>query len=155
MKKLSKRILASLLAALLIITSVPFTALAADGDLDFIKSAISEYEAKMDGTVYTNMKNAYDKYITAKEYAYAYEYGHDSSLDLVSAANALSDATAQMAKWTKAEITSPTFTYGTAVPSDYVKGVVYASTPQVFCGTEIQGFKYFALMYLNKFNNLY
>ena len=134
MKKITKRLISCVLAALLILTSVPFTALAADADLELIKSAISEYESKMDGTVYNNMKNAYDKYVTAKEAAYAYEYGHDTSIDVAAAANALSDATAQMTKWTKAEITSPTFTYGSKVPADYVKGVVYASTPTVLSG---------------------
>ncbi len=147
MKKITKRLISCILAALLVLTSVPFTALASgDADLALIKSAISEYESKMDGTVYTNMKSAYDKYVTAKEYAYAYEYGHDTSIDVAAAANALSEASSEMTAWTAATVTSPTFNYGGNVPSEFIKGIVYASTAQAITGFQNQKWQVAFLM---------
>lgn len=74
-KSLSKKILAMLLAVLMLATSVPLAAFAADDSLTLLKASINQYLAKMDGSLFTNMSNAYDAYLTAQKYADAYEYG--------------------------------------------------------------------------------
>lgn len=133
MKK-AKKIVAILLSALMLVSSAPITAFAVDPALSELKSAIISYETKMNGTVYSNMKDAYNKYITAKEYAYAYEYGNKKTLDIVGATNNLVNATNAMTVWTKAQVVSPTFTYGSVVPAEFSSGIVYASAPQVLSG---------------------
>ncbi len=137
MKNNVRKLLAVFLSALMLATSVPFSAFAAeDADLTALKSTISEYESAMDGTVYYSMKDAYDSYINAKEAAYAYEYGNKTDLDIVSAANKLAADTATMKshKWTSVEYSSPEFNYGGAVPNDYVKGVIYSAAPAAITG---------------------
>lgn len=101
-KSLSKKILAMFLAVLMLVTAVPLTSFAAtDQEHSKLEAAITEYETKMrniatNGTVYTNMKAAYDAYISAKEIEDAYAYGKNTSVDLVKATNDLTTATAAM-----------------------------------------------------------
>lgn len=91
-KKL-KRVLSAFLAVLMVLSVMPMSVFAAtDDDLATLKNAITAYETKMDGTVYTNMRAAYDAYIYAKECADSYEYGRNTGLDLTGAANALNTA---------------------------------------------------------------
>lgn len=74
-KSLSKKVLAMFLAALMLVTAIPFASFAADDPLSDLKASINQYVTKMDGSVFTNMSAAYDAYITAQKYADAYEYG--------------------------------------------------------------------------------
>ncbi len=125
MKKLSKRLLSVLLSALLVMTSLPlfaFTAMADDlGDLN---DAISAYEAKMDGTVYTNMKAAYDEYIDALAAKDAYVYGEDTTVDLASAASALTTATNAMTAWAPATFNAVAY-HCESTATDGYSNVVY------------------------------
>lgn len=108
--KVSKRILSVLLAALMIITSVPLTvfAFSIDADVDASKdpavievtNAMTAYEEKMNGTVYTNMAVAYNAYVAAYQALDAYIYGEDSNA-LDGKAAALTSATdAMQTGWT-------------------------------------------------------
>ena len=144
MKKITKRLIACILSALLLVTSLPFSALANNtkatpADYDSLIDAIHAYEGKMDGTVFTNMKAAYEKYITAKEVAYAYYYGENDTINVKGAADNLAAATAAMTAWTGTTVDSQQFSYGGAVPSQYSKNVIYASTPQSFGGSSVEG----------------
>lgn len=125
-KSLSKKILAMFLAVLMLVTAIPLTSLAAtDGDLTALDAAITEYETKMNGTVYTNMKTAYDAYIKARELKDAYISGQDKSVDLAAATTALKDATAAMGNYVE-----PTITY--TVPAWFdVDDTVRANTKNV------------------------
>lgn len=81
--KVSKRILSILLAALMVITSVPLMAFTAFGDdiTDKLEAAMSNYvqainDISKDTTnVYTSMKPAYDAYVTAQKNLDSYKYG--------------------------------------------------------------------------------
>ena len=151
MKKTTKRLLACILSILLLVTSIPFSALANDADYNTLVSAIQEYEAKMNGTVYKNMKAAYNKYIAAKEVAYAYNYGGNTALDCKTAADELSAATAAMTAWTGVSVDSFPFNYGGAVPSEFSKNVIYATTPGSFGNYDVivkaAGVTYSSTMY--------
>ena len=106
MKKLSKRLISVLLAALLIVSSVPlFAVTAMAADLTTLESAIDAYEDKManvkTGTIYTNMQDAYDKYVIANEYYDAATYGTFATQgDIDTAAGNLYNATTAMEEWT-------------------------------------------------------
>ena len=65
-----KRFLSALLAALMVITALPLSAIAATNglgakseELDALDTAIAAYEKAMDGTIYADMATAYDKYM--------------------------------------------------------------------------------------------
>lgn len=151
MKKVTKRLIACILSALLLITSIPFTALANEDDYNALVGAINEYETKMNGTVYANMKNAYDKYITAKETKYAYNYGGNTSVNCRAAADNLAAATAAMTAWTGVSVDSQQFNYGGVVPSEFSKNVIYATTPGSFGNYDViikaAGITYSSTMY--------
>ena len=130
-----KRFLSALLAALMVITALPMSALAAtnglgakSAELDALDDAIAAYETAMDGTIYADMATAYDKYMTAKELRDVYVYGGDESKDLQSAANALTAATTEMQKSklsTDVTYTTVTDSSGATVASDYANGLLY------------------------------
>lgn len=133
--KRTKKVLSAFLAAVMVLTALPFTVLAAtDSDLNALNTAISAYEAKMaNGEVYTNMKDAYSAYIKAKEYVDAYQYGDDTTLDLANAAADLTAKTNAMGAWTPAKGTvtgsfegdnsndNPTYN-----AADYYKSLIYS-----------------------------
>ncbi len=148
MKNSIKKPLSLLLTVLMLFSAMPLTAFASDADLVALKTAIAGYESKMDGTVYDNMKDAYEKYITAKEYAYAYEFGNKTDLDLADTADKLTAATTSMASdvWSPEAVTSPTFNYGGVVPDEFASNVIYRSTPAVFGGHEVEAFKFKFIM---------
>ena len=108
MTKMTKKVIACVLSMLMVITSVPFVALADDA-LDNINSAILAYEAAMDGTVYTNMKDAYTAYYNAVKARDAYVNGCRSDIDLAPITAELTSKTAAMQEFT------PSF--NTVVPS--------------------------------------
>ena len=94
-----KRFLSVLLAAIMVLTALPLTALAegptpAKSDaLITLDNAINAYESAMDGKIYADMATAYDKYMAAKQARDMYVYGGDASQDLRTAAQALTTAT--------------------------------------------------------------
>lgn len=129
-----KRFLSALLAAIMVLTALPLTALAegptpAKSDaLITLDNAINAYESAMDGKIYADMATAYDKYMTAKQVRDMFVYGGDESQDLRAAATALTEATTRM----KQNVLSSTVDYttvtdcqGAAVASDYASGLLY------------------------------
>ena len=114
MTKTIKKVIACILSILMVITSVPFAVFAEDA-LTSVKNAMTAYEDAMDGTVYTNMKSAFDAYVKAKQDTYAYEVGGKTDVDLASDAEALTQATNTMTanKWT-----SPKGTATASFPAD-------------------------------------
>ncbi len=130
-----KRFLSALLAALMVITALPLSAIAATNglgaksdELDALDTAIAAYEKAMDGTIYADMATAYDKYMTAKELRDIYVYGGDESRDLQTAADALTAATTEMQKSvlsTDVTYTTVTDSSGATVASDYANGLLY------------------------------
>ncbi len=101
MKKSFKKTIAFLISVLMIISSMPFTAMTASAATNSaLESAITAYETKMDGKVYTNMKPAYDAYVNAKKAQEVLKYGDTESYDADAYARALSDATDAMKAWT-------------------------------------------------------
>lgn len=111
MKK-SKRLLALILSVLMVLTSLPvvaFTAFAAD--VDDVNTAMRNYEAKMDGTIYTNMGAAYEAYVNCQKALDAYNYGGSAySGALAGKAAALNNAVTAMTAetWSYSGITSAT-----------------------------------------------
>lgn len=113
MNTFSKKIMSLLLAAVMIIASVPMSAMTAfAGDLDGLDAtdenlinvteAMDAYRLAMDGTVYNGMADAYNKYVAAQETIDAYKYGNGNVEAMDAAANALNTATNAMKanKWT-------------------------------------------------------
>lgn len=140
-----KKFLSLFLAALMVVSSVPlwaFTTLAADTTA--VNNAIAKYESKMNGSVYTNMKAAYDAYIDANEALDAVNYG-DKNVDLSAAANALNTATDAMQPWTAATFTAQAYHSGnnvTSVATGGYSNVVYASQTTNFTGEIKAGWYY-------------
>lgn len=146
MKKLSKRVLSLLLSILLVVTSVPMFAFAsfAEGTGDInevdatepIKSAMSAYEAKMDGTVYINMANAYNAYVNAQKAIDAVKYG-DQTVDINAVAATLTSATNDMQKIAEptANATHASRDSDGAINSDYAKNLLYAEKQSVLSTT--------------------
>ena len=137
--KVSKRILSVLLAALMIITSVPITVFAFNisADIDASKDpavievsdAMTAYEKKMDGKVYTNMSAAYNAYVDAQKAIDAYVYGGVANA-LDGKAAALTAATNAMTEWSAATFTAPAYHSGNGesnVATGGYSNIVYAS----------------------------
>lgn len=129
-----KRFLSALLAAIMVLTALPLTALAegptpAKSDaLITLDNAINAYESAMDGKIYADMATAYDKYMAAKQARDMYVYGGDASQDLRTAAQALTTATTEMQKTVlSSDVTYATVTdsSGATVASDYANGLLY------------------------------
>lgn len=103
--KRTKRFISVLLAAVMVVSSLPFTvfsAFAADIDasdpiITKAETAMHTYETKMDGTIYKNMASAYDAYVKLQEYVDIYKYtGTDKGISaqvtaLTTATNQLTD----------------------------------------------------------------
>lgn len=130
----SKRILAVFLSILMVMTSIPvvaFTAFAADdSDVTAVETAMTEYEKKMDGTVYKEMSKAYEAYVACQAALDAYKYGSVSNA-LNGKAAALTSATADMVNsgtWSRATATASVENRdNTEVASaDYAKSILYA-----------------------------
>ena len=143
MKKLFRKSIACLIAVLMVVSTMPFTALTVQAaDTSALLSAMQSFEAKMDGSVYTNMDTAYNAYVAAsKAYDAAY-YGGDASVDVLTPATNLNNAVSQMTKtnlsaYTANNSTVPTFTDGDngTVANSYVNllysGQGTASTVEV------------------------
>ena len=131
MKKLFKKSIACLIAVLMVVSTMPFTAIAAQAaDTSALLSAMQSFETKMDGSVYTNMDTAYSAYVAAsKAYDAAY-YGGDASVDVTTPATNLNNAVLQMTKTNLTPYTAnnprPAFNSGT-VPENAYNGVLYTN----------------------------
>lgn len=131
MKKLFKKSIACLIAVLMVVSTMPFTAITAQAaDTSALLSAMQSFEAKMDGSVYTNMDTAYNAYVAAsKAYDAAY-YGGDASVDVTTPATNLNNAVSQMTKTNLTPYTAnnprPAFNSGT-VPENAYNGVLYTN----------------------------
>ena len=131
MKKLFKKSIACLIAVLMVVSTMPFTAITAQAaDTSALLSAMQSFEAKMDGSVYTNMDTAYNAYVAAsKAYDAAY-YGGDASVDVTTPATNLNNAVLQMTKTNLTPYTAnnprPAFNSGT-VPENAYNGVLYTN----------------------------
>lgn len=132
----SKRILAVFLSILMVMTSIPvvaFTAFAADdSDVTAVETAMTEYEKKMDGTVYKEMSKAYEAYVACQAALDAYRYGAVSDA-LNGKAAALTSATTDMVNsgtWSgKFTTSNVSFTIGsTTTTSDKMTNLVYANS---------------------------
>lgn len=112
--KLSKRILSVFLAALMIVTSIPLMASNVFADVDpsdvstmeldsYAKALNDEMKAfalKLDGTVYSNISQAYTAYVNAQKAFDAYVYGTADSSTTVAAKDALKAASEKMTAYT-------------------------------------------------------
>ncbi|MDE5984255.1 MAG: hypothetical protein K2H13_03270 [Eubacterium sp.] len=105
-KSSSKKFFALLLSAIMLVTSIPFAALtvmAANTDLSSLTAAMAAYEGKMDGTVYQNMKPAYDAYVKANQAYDAIVYGDTkTAIDVNALASDLTNKTNDLTPWTPA-----------------------------------------------------
>lgn len=128
--KLSKKILSIVLSVLMVVSSMPFTAVTAfAADIDSLKTAISNYEGMMNGTIYKNMKDAYDAYVDANNAINKACNGDPS--ELATAKTKLENA---IKKMTETPYTAPTFTTvapkfpGNDIGEGYYGNVIYAGT---------------------------
>ena len=95
--------------------------------------AISQYEKKMNGTVYLDMADAYDAYVKANQAYDAYKYGN-AEVDLDFYASLLNEKTQLLEKWEyKKETVTPYFDGDTGDNSAYaengVANVIYWGSP--------------------------
>lgn len=133
--KVSKRILSVLLAALMVITSVPLTVFAfnVSADIDASKDpavievtdAMTAYEKKMDGKVYTNMSAAYTAYVDAQKAIDQYIYGGVTNA-LEGKADAITKAIANMSEFTAYKGNGVAKIGSSTVPSDAYTNLLYA-----------------------------
>lgn len=145
MKTMSKKVLSLLLSILLIVTSIPsfaFASFADDGEINEadvtapIKAAMDAYEAKMDGTVYINMKNAYNAYVSAQQAIDAVQYG-DVDVDVNTVAATLTSATNAMTPISEpvANATHASRDADGAINADYAKNLLYAEKQSVLASS--------------------
>ncbi len=149
MKKISKRLLSIVLAVMLMATTLPFGAnsafaAATDAEISALKEQIVNFQKAMDGNIYLNMKAGYDAYCAAFRIYDAAYYGSNnvSSSDVTTATSNLSSWLTNKTLYAAPTLTTPTITYGTQVPSDYIDGIVAMSSLTVSGGTENEGFKF-------------
>lgn len=107
MKKMTKKALSLLLSVMMVVSMLPTFAISAtaatskkasDSAATQLKSAMTAYESKMNGTVYTNMAAAYTAYVNANKAYDAYVYG-DSDVNLSTYTTNLTNATNAMSAW--------------------------------------------------------
>lgn len=95
-----------------------------DATISDLRNAITAYESKMDGTIYTNMKTAYNAYLTAVKVYDAYAYG-DSDKGVSTATANLIAATANMSAWSS-YTAAKTSTLDGASGVSGINGVLYS-----------------------------
>lgn len=131
--KSTKKLIAVILAVLMVFTTAPLSAFAAnslshskdDAVATELKSAITTYESKMDGTLYKNMSTAYTAYISARKAYAAYVYGN-ASIDLSTYTKTLNNALTAMTPWTAATFGTTGY-YADSVATGGYSNVVYSS----------------------------
>ena len=102
-------------------------------DAEKLLILMDEYEAKMNGTVYTNMAAAYNAYVDANEAYDAYNYGGatgQANAQVSSAYSALKTAMGNMTVWPEKTANNPAAADGSysssgLVASDEMKNVLY------------------------------
>lgn len=135
--KVSKRVLSVVLAALMVVTSVPliaFTA-SADSNLDSLTAAMNYYVTSMNtvskttNKVYTSLKPAYDAYVAAQKQYDSLKYGGVDN-GAAAAASKLND---EVTKMMNSDVSFDVYkgtavpTFGTnAVDSYYYSNLLYA-----------------------------
>lgn len=128
MKKSFKRVLAAVLAVMMVVSSVPVASIVASAATTDISAAIDAYEAKMNtGTVWTNMTAAYNAYIDANEAYDAYVYGYDTSVDLATPTANLTAATNAMTEWTPYTATGTATMGSSTIPSTAYANLLYGN----------------------------
>jgi hypothetical protein len=145
--KLTKRFLATLLAVIMAFSMLPITALA--DDASDLQSAITAYENKMNGTVYTNMANAYNAYVAAVKGYDAYVYGGNTNVDLAGLASDLTTKTDAMNAWSAYSGTADVY-FGTLAKTDSVQGysnILYAHGEAGVTGIANSGSDYYQVGY--------
>ncbi len=131
--KSTKKIIAVILAVLMVLTTAPLSAFAAnslshskdDAAATSLKTAITSYETKMDGTLYKNMSAAYTAYVSARKAYAAYVYGN-SSVDLAPYTTSLNNALDAMTEWKAATFGTEGY-YASSVATGGYSNVVYSS----------------------------
>ncbi len=106
--KLTKKMLCAVLSLLMVVTSLPMVAFADEAEetaASTLYNAIESYKTKMNGTIYENMPDAYDKYCAARKLYDKYMYtkakfdGTITASNLNDAASELTRATDAMTEW--------------------------------------------------------
>lgn len=110
MKRSLKRTLSVLLAVVMVISALPFTAISAFAEEDMsaqLQTAISDYEEAMtnmttNNKIYKNLTAAYDSYVKANRYVDAYKYGKKdiTASEFSAMTTELRNNTAAMTEWT-------------------------------------------------------
>lgn len=110
MKRSLKRTLSVLLAVVMVISALPFTAISAFAEEDMsaqLLTAISDYEEAMtnmttNNKIYKNLTAAYDSYVKANRYVDAYKYGKKdiTASEFSAMTTELRNNTAAMTEWT-------------------------------------------------------
>ena len=110
MKRSLKRTLSVLLAVVMVISALPFTAISAFAEEDMsaqLQTAISDYEEAMtnmttNNKIYKNLTAAYDSYVKANRYVDAYKYGKKdiTAAEFSAMTTELRNNTAAMTEWT-------------------------------------------------------
>ena len=132
MRSSMKKVLALVLSALMVVTTLPFaavTALADDAAITAYNNAVDAYTSAMNGTVYTNMGTAYAAYVDANEAYDAYVYGQGSASALTSAVSTLNTATNNLTAWTRSTATASVYSRDnttTPIGANYAKNILYA-----------------------------
>lgn len=134
-RKLSTRILSVFLAVLMLASSVPFATITAfAADTGNLVTAMNSYKSAMDGTIKTNMLEAYDAYVNALEIYDAVTYGGlTDQTKINNATTALNTAVGNMHAWSayKATASVKMPNDSSNVPSDYAKNILYATNPSL------------------------
>ncbi len=102
--KLTRKMLCAVLSLVMVLTSLPLTVFAYDKEkVSALYTAIEDYEEKMNGMIYTNMKAAYDAYVEAyktyDKYYYTKDAGGVTDQDVDDATSKLIKATNDMEQW--------------------------------------------------------
>lgn len=132
--KISKRLLSILLAALMVITSVPLMSITALADSNAIDEALAEVETAMasfedllavDGALYSNVSPAYEAYVACQKAVDAYTYGGETNA-LDGVAEALENAISEIEEFTgKTGTAIPTFPTSTESDMQGYAGSAY------------------------------
>lgn len=139
--KFSKKFLSVILAALMVVTSIPIVTISASAaDTAALESAITYYESKMDGfsssNIYKNLLPAYNAYMAARE-----ALKNPDSSDLNTLASNLRTATDSMTQWTKPTYALPTSQMFPGDGGTYYDGmyqnIVYVDQADFFTGGDL------------------
>ncbi len=133
--KLSKKILAAFLSALMVVTSLPVMAFAtvdmsSDAAVQAVEDAMDAFETKVDavGKMYHNMSAAYTAYVDCQKALDAYIYGGNTNA-LSGKAAALNTAVANMTEYdgsATVNYVTPTFSDSSASEMEAYNGVAYS-----------------------------